>query len=229
MFLRKSCPKQGKKKTKYWYKIFLSKYILRFCKIKNVCISKFSIKMFMTRNTRARKAYAYQILLKYPKKLWFLHIFMELIILLLYDEKAPYALLYQPETNGIEILTFSFSFYIALIIYFLLNDFKLRFSKYWNSLFTKLCSSVTYHDGLQPIKPPDHLITWSCEVTWWIKYLPLIKFYNTLNSQCWWRLWWWRRLALFLLARSIVRDSHQRKSITCGEQGLNMHRTWVQA
>ena len=56
---------------------------------------------------------------------------MELIILLHYDEKAPYALLYQPETNGIEIiLTFSFSFYIALIICFLLNDFKLRFSKY---------------------------------------------------------------------------------------------------
>ena len=108
---------------------------------------------------------------------------MELIILLHYDEKAPYALLYQPETNGIEIiLTFSFSFYIALIIYFLLNDFKLRFSKYWNSLFTKLCSSVTYRDELQPIKPPDHLITWSCEVTSGIKYLPLIKFYNTLNS-----------------------------------------------
>ena len=55
---------------------------------------------------------------------------MELIILLHYDEKAPYALLYQPETNDIEILTFSFSFYVALIIYFLLNDFKLRFSKY---------------------------------------------------------------------------------------------------
>ena len=50
--------------------------------------------------------------------------------------------------------------------------------------------------------------------------------------------WWWfgfaiwltdeRRLALFP-AGTIARDFHHRESATLREQGLNLHRTWVQA
>ena len=56
-----------------------------------------------------------------------------------------------------------------------------------------------------------------------------------LRSDTW---WWWivfvvsltnkRSLALFP-ARTTVRDPHHCKSPTCREQGLNLHRTWVQA
>ena len=53
-FQRGSCPKQGQKTTKYWYKIFLLKQILQFW-IKKNSISKLSIEMFIKRKTRAGK------------------------------------------------------------------------------------------------------------------------------------------------------------------------------
>ena len=62
-----------------------------------------------------------------------------------------------------------------------------------------------------------------------------IRFIRKWISKWWW--WWWiavvvwltdkRCLALFP-AGTIVRDPHHRESLTCLEQGLNLHRTWVQ-
>ena len=36
---------------------------------------------------------------------------------------------------------------------------------------TKLCRMVTYLDGPLPLKSIDHLITWSCKVTWQTKII----------------------------------------------------------
>ena len=36
---------------------------------------------------------------------------------------------------------------------------------------TKLCRMVTYRDGPLPLKSIDHLITWSCKVTWQTKII----------------------------------------------------------
>ena len=57
MFSKEKLPQAGQKRTKYWYKIFLLKHILRFWIWKN-CYSKLSIKMFLKTKTRAEKAYA---------------------------------------------------------------------------------------------------------------------------------------------------------------------------
>ena len=53
---------QGQK-TKYWYKIFLHSDASNGLEYNKNCIGKLSIKMSIKRKTRARKAYAYQILL----------------------------------------------------------------------------------------------------------------------------------------------------------------------
>ena len=61
MFWEEKLSQTEQKITKYWYKIFLLKHILRFGIWKN-CISKLPIKMF-TIKTKAVKAYVYRMLL----------------------------------------------------------------------------------------------------------------------------------------------------------------------
>ena len=60
MFSEEKLSQAGQKKpTKYWYKIFLLKYIVRFATWKN-CISKLSIKIFI-KKPKAVKAYSYRM------------------------------------------------------------------------------------------------------------------------------------------------------------------------
>ena len=61
VFSKEKPSQAGQKTTKYWYKIFSLKHILRFW-IQKKCISKLSTKMFIKRKTRRKKSYAHQIL-----------------------------------------------------------------------------------------------------------------------------------------------------------------------
>ena len=60
MFSEEKLSQAGQKKpTKYWYKTFLLKYIVRFATWKN-CISKLSIKIFI-KKPKAVKTYSYRM------------------------------------------------------------------------------------------------------------------------------------------------------------------------
>ena len=64
VFRGKAVPRRAKKQQSIGI-IFFTQIHLMILNIKKTCISKFFIKMFIKRKTRAEKAYAYQMLLSF--------------------------------------------------------------------------------------------------------------------------------------------------------------------